>query len=70
MDTYGLFFVLASGEVLEGLAWIAAGVLLQVASGVFGHPDERGTGLANPFRVLNQALRRVRNRVESWDERE
>ncbi len=69
MEAYGLFFALAGGAVLWGMAWIAAGLLLQVASGVFGHPEQDGTGLTNPFVFLKLALRKIRNKVQGWDDR-
>jgi hypothetical protein len=69
METYGLFFVLASGAALAGMLWIGAGLLLQVAGGAFRHPGPRGTRLANPLRVLHEAIRVIRTRIRSWDER-
>jgi hypothetical protein len=68
---YGGHFVLGRGAVIVGLACIAAGLLLKVATDAFGYGRRvrRGTGLENPFRVLIDSLREVRTRVRSWDER-
>ena len=69
METYGLFFMLSSAKVLWGFAWIAGGLVLQVASGAFSASNRGTMRLTNPVPVLTQALRDVRNRVRGWDER-
>ena len=70
MASYGLCFELVDGALLRGLAWIVGGLLLQVASGARNHRKEARTGLMNPFAVLAQAVREIRHKVRSWDERE
>ena len=71
MAAYGVHVAFEKGSAAEGVAWIAAGFLLQVASGAFGlgHGVRRGSGLNNPFRVLNMMLTELRTRIRGWDER-
>jgi hypothetical protein len=68
ITAYGLFFLLADGAVLQGGACTAAGVLLQVASGARDHPKEEGSRLRDPFAVVTEAVRRIRDRVRSWED--
>ncbi len=66
MVGYGVFVVFTSGRVLESVLWVCGGFLLRVASGAYG-PAGR---LTNPFRVMAEAMRRIRQRVRSWDNHE
>jgi hypothetical protein len=66
MQMYGLYFRLLDGAFLSALGWVAGGLLLQVASGARSRSG--GTvRLVNPFVVLRDGLRDVRDKVRSWE---
>ena len=66
MQMYGLYFRLLDGAFLSALGWVAGGLLLQVASGA--RRRSGGTAhLVNPFVVLREGLRDMRDRVRSWE---
>ncbi len=71
MAMRGFHLVAFEGAGIAGTGLIVTGLLLQVASGAFGIGNgvHRGSGLNNPFRVLNMALKEVRTRVRGWDDR-
>jgi hypothetical protein len=70
MEAYGLYFVLGPGSLLAGLAWIIGGVLLQVTTSLRTTPNERAPRFINPIAALAADIRRLRDRVRRWDDRQ
>jgi hypothetical protein len=63
MVAIGLFDVIGPGAVVRGIAWIGAGAILQLASGLSLEPKRSPGHLVNPLRFLKKQVREVRDEV-------